>query len=153
MLKERRLLMNTDYMKMLIGPDGFLTTALAEGEQVVLQVAGECMEPAVSHQASVQLERPKFFIPGDVVAFHCEHQHRLQVHRFLGYVRRRGSWKLMTMPDRGAKPDPLVDVSAILGRVIAQGGRIYRITPIARFEAIRRYALWCVRHIARCFIP
>jgi hypothetical protein len=141
--------MSPDYLNALIGPGGCLATALADGEELVLQVAGKCMEPAVSHQASVRLERPKFFIPGDVVAFHCPNQSRLLVHRFLGYVWRRGAIKLMTMPDRGSGIDPLVDASAVLGRVIAQDGRAYRITGIARLEAIGRYAIFCSRHIIR----
>lgn len=139
--------MNPDYLKVLFGPDGCLTTALTEGEEVVLQVAGYCMEPAVSHQASLRLKRPKFLVPGDVVAFYCPYLRRLVVHRFLGYVRRHGAWKLLTMPDRGARPDPLVDVSAVLGWVVAQGGRAYRTSLTERLEAIRRYALWCVRNI------
>jgi hypothetical protein len=130
--------MNPDYLKILFGPEGCLTTALAEGEEVVLQVTGECMKPAVGHQAMVRIERTKFFVPGDVVAFHCPHQRRLMVHRFLGYVRRRSAWKLMTMADQGTRPDSLVDASCVIGRVIAQGGRAYRIIPVARLKAIRR---------------
>jgi hypothetical protein len=144
--------MNTGYLKVLIGPDGCLSEALAEGEKVVCQVAGECMEPAVGHQASVRLERPGFLLPGDIVVFYCPIFNRLLMHRFLGYVRRRGAWKLMTMPDQGVKPDPLVDISAVLGRVIAQDSRAYRISPIVRLEAIYRYALWCLRYILRRLI-
>jgi hypothetical protein len=145
--------MNPDYLKVLFGPGGCLTMALAEDEEVVLQVAGECMEPAVGHQASVRLEQPRFFVPGDVIAFYCPYLCRLLVHRFLGYVWRHGGWKLMTMPDRGSRLDPLVDVSAILGRVVAQDGQAYRISLADRLEAMRRYAIWCVRHIARRLIP
>lgn len=139
--------MSPYYLKALFGPGGCLTQALAEGEDVVLRVVGDCMQPDLCNQASVRLERPKFFVPGDVVAFHCPHQRRPLVHRFLGYVRRRGAWKLMTMADRGVRPDPLMDASCVFGRVIAQGGRAYRITPARRLEAIGRYALWCVRHL------
>jgi len=145
--------MKPDYLKVLLGPGGCLTTALAEGEEVVLQVAGECMEPAVGHQASVRLKRPRFFVPGDVVAFYCPCLRRLLVHRFLGYVCRQGVWKLMTMPDRGARPDPLVEISAVLGRVVAHGSEAYRISPTERLEAIRRYSLWCAYYICRRFIP
>ncbi len=144
--------MNTDYLKMLIGPDGCLSAALAEGENVACQVDGECMAPAVGHQASVRLERPRFFVPGDVVAFYCPNFNRLLVHRFLGYVRRRGAWKLMTMPDQGVKPDPLVDMSAVLGRVIALDSRTYRISPFVRLTAIYRYALLCLRYVFRRLI-
>ncbi len=145
--------MKTDYLKMLIGPGGCLSAALAEGEQVVCQVDGECMEPAVGHQASVRLDRLFFFIPGDVVAFYCPNFNRLLIHRFLGYLRWRGAWKLMTMPDKGVKPDPLVDISAVLGRVVALDSRTYRISPIVRLKAIYRYALWCLRYLFRRLLP
>ena len=139
--------MNPEHLKVLFGPGGCLSAALAEGENVVCQVDGECMEPALGHQSSVELERPKFFIPGDVVAFHCESQGRLLVHRFLGYIRRRGVWKIMTMPDRGLKPDPFVDLSAVLGRVIARDNRSYRVSPIKRLGSIYRYTRWCLEYI------
>jgi hypothetical protein len=145
--------MSPDYLKAVLGPGGCLATALAQGEEVVLRVAGDCMEPDVGNQALVRLERPRFFVPGDVVAFHCPDQSRLLVHRFLGYVRRRGAWKLMTMADRGARPDPLVDISCALGRVIAQGSRTCQVAPATRLEAIRRYAVWCARHFARRLTP
>jgi hypothetical protein len=97
----------------------------------------------------VRIERTKFYVPGDVVAFHCPHQGRLLVHRFLGYVRRRGTWKLMTMPDRGLAPDPLVDLASVLGRVAGQSGRPYHVGPGKRLEAVRRYSLWCARYVIR----
>jgi hypothetical protein len=140
--------MSPDYLNALIGTAGCLTTALAEGEQVVLQVAGECMEPAVKNQALVRLERPVFFLPGDVVAFYCPYMRRLMCHRFLGYVWRKGAWKLMTMSDRGISLDPLVDDSAVLGRVVALGDRLYQIPLVDRLKAICRYMQWCGRHIA-----
>lgn len=144
--------MDTNYMKMLIGPDGCLLSAMADGEEAVFQVVGECMEPAVSHQASVRLERPNFFIPGDIIAFYSPNLQRLLMHRLLGYVRRRGAWKIMTMSDQGAKPDPLVDVSAVIGRVIAQGGWTYRISFVERLKAICLYGLWCLRYTARSVV-
>lgn len=139
--------MNRDHLKALLGPDGCLTKALSEGEEVVMRVAGDCMEPAICHRASLRLKRPRFLIPGDVVAFYCPVLRGLMVHRFLGYVRRHGVWKLVTMPDRGTSPDPPVDRSAVLGWVVARGGRAYRITPVERLEAIRRYVRWCVRRV------
>jgi hypothetical protein len=137
--------MSPDYLNALIGPAGILTTAFVEGEEVVLKVAGVCMEPALRHQSLVRLERPRFFIPGDVVAFYCPNMRRLICHRFLGYVWRRGAWKLMTMPDRGGRPDPLVDESAALGRVIALGERLYQIPLFDRLKAIYRYMQGCAR--------
>ena len=141
--------MNTDYLNVLIGPGGCLSAALAEGEEIAFQVAGNCMEPAVAHQTSVRLERSVFFIPGDVVAFYCPNLQRLLMHRFLGYVRRRGAWKLMVMADQGTQPDSLVDVSAVLGRVTARDNQRYRISLFVRFRAMCCYAEWCFRLIAR----
>jgi hypothetical protein len=141
--------MRAEHLEAVLGPDGCLAAALAEGEQALLRVTGDCMEPDVRHQAAVRVERPGFYLPGDVVAFHCPRQNRLLMHRFLGYVRRRGAWKLMTMADRGARPDPLVELSQVLGRVIAQGNRAYRVAPARRLESLRRYLAWCLRYLAR----
>ena len=142
--------MNPDHLNALFGARGCITTALADGDALVLRVAGGCMHPDLADQTAVRLKQPRLFIPGDVVAFHCSKQNRLLVHRFLGYVWRRGTWQLMTMADRGARPDPLVDVSSVFGRVIAQGGRPYRIPPAKRLEAIQRYVLWCARYSLCC---
>ena len=141
--------MSPDHQQALLGPSGCLASALAEGEEAVLRVTGGCMEPDLLNGAAVRVEGSRFFVPGDVVAFHCPHQNRLLMHRFLGYVRSRGAWKLMTMADRGAQPDPLVDLSRVLGRVAGQSGRAYRVAPGQRLEAVRRYILWCARYVAR----
>ncbi len=141
--------MNPDHMSALVGPGGCLTTALAEGDEVVLQVTGECMEPAVGHFAVARLKRAKVYVPGDVVAFCSPYQNRLLVHRLLGYVWRRGAWKLMTMSDRGVTPDPLVDASSVLGKVVALDNNAYRVSRRVRAQAVCRYAVWCVRSVQR----
>jgi len=141
--------MNPDHLDAVAGPGGGLATALTDGEEVVLRVAGSCMEPAVDDRTAVRLKRRRFYYPGDVVAFHDPRHHRLVLHRFLGYVRRREEWKLMVMADRGAGPDPLVEKSCVLGRVIAQSGRPYKVSLVRRLGAARRYAAWCLRHLAR----
>jgi hypothetical protein len=143
--------MSPDHLQALLGPGGCLGSALAEGEGAVLRVAGGCMEPDLAHQAAVRVEGSRFFVPGDVVAFHCPHQNRLLMHRFLGYVPSRGTWKLMTMADRGVRPDPLVDSSHVLGRVVAHAGRAYRVAPGKRLLSVRRYTVWSARYCARRF--
>lgn len=140
---------NPNYLKVILGPGGCLTTALAKGEVVALKIVGDCMRPDLGNQSSVRLEWKRFYIPGDVIAFHCTHQQGLMVHRFLGYVWRRGGWKLITMADQGIRPDPLINASQVIGRVIAQDGREYRITPARRLGALCRYATWCARVLAR----
>jgi hypothetical protein len=138
-----------DHQQALLGPSGCLASALAEGDGAVLRVTGGCMEPDLADRAAVRVEGSRFFVPGDVVAFHCPHQNRLLMHRFLGYVRIRGAWKLMIMADNGARPDVLVDLSRVLGRVTAQSEQAYRVAPGKRLEAVRRYTLWSARYVAR----
>lgn len=139
--------MRAKHLAAVLGPDGCLSAALAQGEKALLRVTGDCMEPDIPHRAAVWVKRSGFYLPGDVVAFHCPHQNRLLVHRVLGYVRRRGAWKLMTLADRGMRPDPLVALSQVLGRVIAQGNRAYRVAPARRLESLRRYGAWCLRYL------
>ena len=75
------------------------------------------MEPEVDDQAAVRVKRTRFLLPGDVVAFRVPQHNRLVVHRFLGYVRRRGEWRLMIKADRETGPDPLVATACVLGKV------------------------------------
>jgi hypothetical protein len=141
--------MKPEYRDALLGPDGCLAAALAGGEAVALRISGGCMEPTLADGSAVRIERTKFYVPGDVVAFHCPHQGRLLVHRFLGYVRRRGTWKLMTMPDRGLAPDPLVEASRVLGRVVGEGGTTHAVTPGRRLRSAAQYLRWSLRYAIR----
>ena len=146
--------MRPEYLQAILGPDGCIRKALDdEGETVVLRVAGQCMAPFISNRSEVRLERPKLYIPGDVVGFYCPYQRRLLVHRFLGYAWRRGKWHLMTMADHGARPDALVNASCVIGKIAVQGEKACRVSPVQRLWAIHRYTIWCMRHIARQLMP
>jgi len=141
--------MNLDQWNAAAGPGGCLATALADGDEVVLRVAGDCMEPEVDNQAAVRVKRVRFLVPGDVVAFRDPQRHRLVVHRFLGYVRRRGEWRLMIKSDRGAGPDPLVATACVLGKAIARDGEAVRVSVAKRLQATGQYAAWCLRGLIR----
>lgn len=141
--------MNPDHREAVLGPGGCLATALTDGEAVVFRVAGDCMEPEVDDRATVRLKRPGFLVPGDVVAFHDPQNHRLVVHRFLGYVRRRGEWKLLVKADRGVQPDPLVAKSCLLGKVITRDGEACRVSPAKRLKAVGQYTACCLRYFIR----
>ncbi len=141
--------MRLEHLQALLGPDGCLSAALADGEGAVLRIDGGCMTPDLAHQQPVRVERAGFFWPGDVVAFHCPYQGRLLMHRCLGYVRSRGTWKLMTMPDRGIKPDVLVDLPRVLGRIGSHAGAPYRPRIANRAECVRRYVVWSARFLLR----
>jgi hypothetical protein len=107
------------------------------------------MAPALSDGELVRLEWPGLLLPGDVAAFSCPTQDRLLVHRFLGYVRHRGAWKIMAMADRGSRPDPLVDRAHLIGRVRLRGGLVFRVSPTRRLEAMGRFVAWCFRFLCR----
>lgn len=107
------------------------------------------MEPEVDDQAAVRVKRTRFLIPGDVVAFRDPQRDRLVVHRFLGYVRRRGAWRLLIKADRGARPDPLVETTCMLGKAIARDGVAYPVSLVKRLQAIGQYAAWCLRGVIR----
>ena len=141
--------MNSDQWNAAVGPGGCLTTALTEGEEVVFRVAGECMEPEVDDLATVRVKRARFFVPGEVVAYRDPQSHCLVVHRFLGYVRRRGEWKLLIKADRGSGPDPLVERSCVLGKPIDRNGEACPVSLAKRLGAIGQYAACCLRGLIR----
>jgi hypothetical protein len=141
--------MNPDHWNAAAGPGGCLAKALAEGEEAVFRVAGDCMEPEVDDLAAVRVKRTRFLVPGDVVAFRDPQRNRLVVHRFLGYVRRRGEWRLLVKADRGAGPDPLVETSCVLGKPIARDGEACRVSLAKRFQALGQYAACCMHWFIR----
>ena len=141
--------MNPDQWNAAAGPGGCLATALTDGEEVVFRVAGGCMEPAVDDRTAVRVKRARFFVPGDVVAYRDPQSQRLVVHRFLGYVRRRGEWKLLIKADRGAGPDPLVERSCVLGKPIDRNGEACPVSLAKRWQAIGQYTACCLRGLIR----
>jgi hypothetical protein len=147
-MSMRELLMSPAHRQALLGPGGCLTSALADGEGVMLRVNGGCMQPDLVQGAAVRIQCRRWFIPGDVVAFHCPHQNRLLMHRFLGYVPSHRAWKLMIMADRGLRPDVLVDGANVLGRVVTCADRGYQAGPWKRVMSVYRYLFWSVRFLA-----
>lgn len=145
--------MTPAHLQALLGPDGCLSAALADGEGAMLRIDGGCMEPDLRHGAAVKVARSRFLWPGDVVAFHCPYQDRFLMHRCLGYVRSRGAWKLMTMPDNGVKPDVLVDLPRVLGHIAWHADAPYRVPARKRLASLRRYLFWCSRLLIRRLNP
>ncbi len=145
--------MNPDQWNTAVGPGGCLANAMSDGEEAVFRVAGDCMEPAVDDLAAVRVKRTRFLLPGDVVAYRDPRCNRLVVHRFLGYVRRRGEWRLLIQADRGAGPDPLVETFCVLGKPIAQDGGACRVSLAKRLQAIGQYTAcftrWFIRRAFR----
>lgn len=108
------------------------------------------MAPELRDQAAVvRVVHARTFLPGDVLAFYCPYQERILTHRLLGYVRSRGTWKLLTVADRGVRPDPLLEVPLVLGRMVGLEDRRFRIGPTKRLIALLRYLFWCGRLLSR----
>jgi hypothetical protein len=105
------------------------------------------MTPILNDGESVRVKRARLYLPGDVVAYRCPWQNLYLVHRFLGYVRVRSRWKCLLMPDRGSRPDTLVDLHSVLGRVAQHGASEFQAGPARRFPAIFRYFYW-LAHLA-----
>lgn len=141
--------MNPDQWNAAAGPGGCLAKALTDGDEAVFHVTGDCMAPEVDDLAAVRVKRARFLVPGDLVAFRDPQRHRLVVHRFLGYVRRRGEWRLLIKSDRGARPDPLVATACVLGKAIARDGEAVRVSVAKRLQAMGHYAAWCTRGLIR----
>lgn len=111
---------------------------LRDGDRLPAQVAGECMAPLLNHGDRIVLVRQAWYWPGDVLAF-ADHNGALLVHRFLGWVPRRGTLQAMTRADTGPRIDVLVDRERILGRaVMCEQARIV-IGLRARVRALRVY--------------
>ena len=115
------------------------------GDHIGLTVRGTCMEPDLKDGETVSVRRPRWYFPGDVVAYYSPFEDRYLVHRFLGYVRAGGVWKCLVMADRAAKPDVLIESSRVLGK-LAGGLARNGVRPGARrAQAVWRYVYWVSR--------
>jgi hypothetical protein len=123
--------------------------AVVAGERPLLRVAGCCIEPDLLAGTAARVQRSSVYLPGDVLAFWCPHRGRRLMHRFLGYVWGRGGWGLVTMADRGARPDVPMVRCQVLSKVVESCGMTYRARPRNRLEAVRRYLVWSTRLFRR----
>jgi len=129
-----------------------LRAAVQSGDHVALTVRGDCMEPGLKDGDIVDIRRTRWYFPGDVVAYFNPFEDRYLVHRFLGYVRSGGVWKCLVMPDRGAKPDVLVECSRALGKVVEDRDSNFAWPGACRVILTTcRYIYWVLRiALQRC---
>ena len=113
---------------------------LDAGGEMVIHVRGDCMTPALPDGAPVTVRPCSRFSSGDLVAFCRDDNSGTYVHRLLGCVRSKGTWKLLTKADNGDRPDPLVHPDKILGRVDA--GHVGFST---RIRSWLQFVYWTVR--------
>lgn len=85
---------------------------------ITVRVSGDCMAPDLNDGQAVEVAPARLYWPGDVVVY-ATGDGRLLGHRFLGYYRRRGRWKMLIRADNARGPDPGVLGDQVLGRVVS----------------------------------
>ena len=90
---------------------------LSSDGPLTLDVDGDCMTGSLSHGSQVQIERRRFYWPGDIVVY-GRGDERLVAHRFLGYIPGRRGLCVVTRADGATGADAPVVVGRILGKVL-----------------------------------
>ena len=75
------------------------------------------MQPVIQPGDFVQVQGAPFYLPGDIVAVDASPD-PWTCHRFLGFVRYRGAWWILTRSDSSRLPDRLTPVDRLLGKVV-----------------------------------
>lgn len=128
---------------------------LRHGHRATLRASGLSMLPAIWPGSTVVLAPPPFsppLAPGDVLL--TLHTDRLRLHRLIAISRPN---LYQTKGDSLLRPDPLIDGTQVLGRVVQLNGRDHeRPLPRAvdRLRAATSAARWrLARSVARTLRP
>lgn len=105
---------------------------------LTVQLTGACMTAAISPGSELRLENCYWYYPGDIIAYQRSTED-LVSHRFLGYVRGRGGWRVITRADNARRADAPAPVQSVLGRVTHVDGQPYQ--PYLRIR-IRAFVGW-----------
>jgi hypothetical protein len=113
--------------------------AFAGDAELALRVNGTCMLPLIEPGKQVRVRRARMYWPGDVVAVIDATARDIKLHRCVGYVRRGGTWCVLTRSDASAAVDRPTPFALVLGRLV--GGecdaRAVRVPWPARIAATR----------------
>lgn len=121
--------------------------ALAAQGPIAATVRGGSMAPLLLDGDRVAIGRARFYLPGDVVAFHAA-DGRLIVHRLLGYRLHHGRLACVTRGDAAPLPDPPVPLDRLLGRVV--GPRVSLRARGAAMAAMAAIAAWAGLALRAC---
>lgn len=102
-----------------------ILAALTADGPLTLRVTGDCMRGTIPRDAAIQVERRRYYAPGDVVTF-GRGLGGIVTHRALGYLPGRSGWRLITRADGAAVADAPVPVDRVLGCVTRVAGQEYR---------------------------
>ena len=141
--------------KVFAGDDGRRMVALREiagTAPLRIKVRGRCMSPTLQDGQVVDVERCRFYLPGDIVAY-LSPQPQLVVHRLLGYRLTADGWALVTQADSAARPDNPVLPDQILGRVGSGSENRGLASLPLRLRALIRFAGAAFRALHRRLIP
>ena len=122
--------------------------ALAAEGPVTATVRGGSMLPRLADGDRVEIARARFYLPGDVVAFHAG-EGRIVVHRLLGYRLYRGRLACVTRGDAVPQLDAPVPLGQLLGRVVSHPGPAPLAPPRARLAALGAFLGLVVRRVGR----
>ena len=92
---------------------------------LTINVKGACMHEVVPAGSDVRLEENSLYWPGEIVAFKCGNG-ELVSHRFLGYLRGRSGWLVITRADSALRADSPVALRNVLGRITHVDGHPFR---------------------------
>jgi hypothetical protein len=90
---------------------------LARDAELALRVRGECMRPLIEPGQRVRVRHARMYWPGDVLAVVDPATCEIKLHRCVGFVRRAGTWCVLTQPDAGPAPDRATPFSLVIGRL------------------------------------
>jgi hypothetical protein len=137
---------NTDYIpsKESVAIE-LIESGLENGEAVTLHTKGVCMSPVLEDSQVIHVRKSAVYFPGDLVAYYCPYQELRFIHRFLGYVWAGGVWNCLFLADNAIRPDTLVGIQNVLGKVVAKDYSNRGISMTQRCNSFFRYCYWVVR--------
>lgn len=121
-----------------------LHSELANGHSTIFSVAGDCMDPVLQYGDSITVNNSGRYFPGDIVVFSDTARGQV-AHRFLGGFRINGRQKYLISSDHAERPDPLIEASRILGKVIGVNRSPVSISISKRVSSVIRFVYWTIR--------
>ena len=111
-------------------------------------VRGDCMTPLIQDQSKVTVEPGSKLKCGDVMVWR-DNSERMVCHRFLGRFPGRRGTGAVSWADSVSRPDGLVAMSRVLGRVSKVDGVPLNISLLSRARARLRYLRYAWIRVTR----
>ena len=102
------------------------------------------MVPCICPGNKIQVQRRRFYWPGDVVIIYGSRRKQLLVHRMLGWRVVEGCIFVVTAGDANSYMDTPVPATDVLGRVVSCEGH----SPLAYGVSLKQRACAAVRYLS-----